>query len=272
MNNRTDPECRDAFIAARKRQGQSRGLEWHTFGDGPEDWDWDTDRTDWEYHGWCILWKPPSDAGEAWALWSHPEEAECQISQCHAPRTEGEQATGWDWIVEDADGECNIAAVFFDKAAADVMQRELARSARDVNPAALLGKLKAHVAASTRFFEESGCGLLASQVSAAPGVLTADLIEVIETQRQQIDDGIAGIQQAEAVIDQLPKTVDGVPVTPETKLWHCCKYRDEVRMVTRDVDCRYMPSSGGSQLNIQHVGEDQCYSTREAAEAAKVTL
>ena len=64
MNNRTNPACRTAFIAEKTRQtGQVRGLEWKPDNPcrGPEDWDWECDQTDYEYRGFCLLYKPPRD-------------------------------------------------------------------------------------------------------------------------------------------------------------------------------------------------------------------
>lgn len=71
------------------------------------------------------------------------------------------------------------------------------------------------------------------------------------------------IERLQSIVDKLPKTADGVPVTPRMQVW--CK----------------TPVGGVEALKLPHANSEesirsgfgwvrlyQCYSTREAAESA----
>jgi hypothetical protein len=102
--------------------------------------------------------------------------------------------------------------------------------------------------------------------------------QLAEAERRAVDAGkvrdeLYQVQRkraaAEAIVDRLPKTADGVPVVPGMELWHAgtswsgkgdyawCFYR--------------RPSSGELEVvfTLCSVLVSQCYSTRAAAEAAK---
>jgi len=79
----------------------------------------------------------------------------------------------------------------------------------------------------------------------------------------------ARAEAAEAVVAKLPKTADGVPITPDMNLYStiadydfgCIAFRyepDDFQIACRDVR--------GVDFELR---AEQCYSTREAAEAAK---
>jgi len=73
----------------------------------------------------------------------------------------------------------------------------------------------------------------------------------------------------QAIVDKLPKTADGVPVVPGMNVFYYSPYQREVFRINDAMRCKatYIPS-GCSQLNLQWVGVDECYSTRLAAKAA----
>lgn len=82
----------------------------------------------------------------------------------------------------------------------------------------------------------------------------------------------AELQRLRAIVDKLPKTADEVPVTPGMRVWHCPD--DTMEQIARfnrpycfgwkcyDSGCQGDSSSG------THRNWEECYSTREAAEAA----
>ena len=88
----------------------------------------------------------------------------------------------------------------------------------------------------------------------------ARYIEEIESER---DNWKQRAEAAEAVVERLPKMADGVPVTPLAKLFHP-DYPEP--FVALAVPTKSTNTPVGSGRYIDH---RQCYSTREAAEAAR---
>jgi len=95
-------------------------------------------------------------------------------------------------------------------------------------------------------------------------ILTPEQVEKITLDLLEL---IASHEALRAIVDKLSKTEDGVVVTKDTNLWYPCPYTRKVYSVSQHHDYPWC-ASGGSQLNIQHIGPARCYSTREAAEAA----
>jgi hypothetical protein len=93
------------------------------------------------------------------------------------------------------------------------------------------------------------------------------------------------LTRLQAVVERLPKTADGVPVTPGMRVWHCARHRFgpkgggenykheglDVRMpkpYCLGEHCWYdgcQSDDGGGR----HCEWSECYSTREALEAAE---
>lgn len=70
------------------------------------------------------------------------------------------------------------------------------------------------------------------------------------------------VAELTAKLDALPKTADGVPVTTGMKVYRYCRGR------RRAVEC-VGELEGRAHDGIANVSTDDCYSTREAAEAAR---
>ena len=68
----------------------------------------------------------------------------------------------------------------------------------------------------------------------------------------------AKIAELEDIVDKLPTTADGVPVVPGMEIWHPDGRTGTASIAYYGRDC--FPS---------YVVAEYCYSTREAAEAAK---
>jgi hypothetical protein len=88
---------------------------------------------------------------------------------------------------------------------------------------------------------------------------------------------IPALRELKAVVEKLPKTADGVVVSPGMNLWHCCGgHLGETKMFrtacynhssTNEQKCFHPePECQGARRIIKW---DDCYSTREAALAAK---
>jgi len=92
------------------------------------------------------------------------------------------------------------------------------------------------------------------------------------------------IDRLQAIVDRLPKTADGIPVTPGMKVWHCANrhYGPHAGKLfeSEGIDAR-MPSPyclGEHCYSDGCQGDDgggrtwrfeDCYSTRQAAEKAR---
>jgi len=76
------------------------------------------------------------------------------------------------------------------------------------------------------------------------------------------------VERLRAIVEKLPKTADGVPVVPGMVIWPPEFIEDEqgatVKIIARDNLTGDMLEHGTSLLWI-----GKCYSTREAAEAAR---
>lgn len=93
----------------------------------------------------------------------------------------------------------------------------------------------------------------------------SDITQIIEDART-----LAAAYRAEkAITDKLPKTADGVPITPGMKLWGSLGWNDEPATATLRGCFRqgYSVSTPEWGMNVQP--EKDCYSTREAALDAK---
>lgn len=81
-----------------------------------------------------------------------------------------------------------------------------------------------------------------------------------------IDEKDSEIEHLQAIVDKLPKTADGVPIVPGMTVSVLANYGDGLRihkLVVYD-----LTSIGCSDGDRYHWDCHQCYSTREAAEAA----
>lgn len=78
----------------------------------------------------------------------------------------------------------------------------------------------------------------------------------------------AEVDRLRGIVDKLPKTADGVTVVPRMDVFYPSR-QELIRIIDPlHWNAVYIPS-GGCQLNRQQVGPTECYSTREAAEAAE---
>lgn len=68
------------------------------------------------------------------------------------------------------------------------------------------------------------------------------------------------------IIDKLPKTADGMPIVPGRTVWVVANYRNGLRIYKFVV--YNLSSIGCSDGDRYHWDCHQCYSSREAAEAA----
>jgi hypothetical protein len=88
------------------------------------------------------------------------------------------------------------------------------------------------------------------------------MTDILDLLRDPRNDGhlnaaaAAEIERLRAIVDQLPKTADGVPMLPGSKVW---TWLGQNRAV-REIDITYVRPKGVYK---------HCYSSREAAEAAK---
>ena len=87
--------------------------------------------------------------------------------------------------------------------------------------------------------------------------LRADYQEAHRVQEHRHADEI---ERLRAIVDKLPKTADGVPVVPGMKLFFLCPFENRI---TSDQVFQDRPEVGGMTIEVSN-----CYSTREAAEAA----
>lgn len=78
---------------------------------------------------------------------------------------------------------------------------------------------------------------------------------------------VSDIEELQAIVDKLPKTADGVPITIGTRLWvwdtdiGCYQVRESVRLISATA----VSLDGHNTAN----SASTFFSTREAAEAAK---
>jgi hypothetical protein len=79
----------------------------------------------------------------------------------------------------------------------------------------------------------------------------------------------ARAEAAEAVVAKLPKTADGVPITPGMELWGSLGWNNEPAKATLRGTYAEGYSVGTPEWGMNVRPEVECYSTREAAEAAK---
>jgi hypothetical protein len=93
-----------------------------------------------------------------------------------------------------------------------------------------------------------------------------------ENQRSAIAVAQQRIAALQAIVDRLPKTRDGVPITPGMEVWTRRLYDGKlfsarVEKIVIDEDGLYLVLAGsGARVR----DPDECFSTREAAEAAEV--
>lgn len=85
-----------------------------------------------------------------------------------------------------------------------------------------------------------------------------------------IHEAAALIEQQQAIINRLPKTADGVPITPGMQLWGSLGWNNEPAKATlRGTYAEgYRVCAPEWGMNVRP--EVECYSTQEAAEAARV--
>ena len=81
---------------------------------------------------------------------------------------------------------------------------------------------------------------------------------------EENDELRARIAKLEAIVEKLPKTADGVPVVPGQDVFDYNRYEVFVRHV--EMEAFEYDDDGGK---CAFGGIHDCYSTREAAEAAK---
>jgi hypothetical protein len=77
------------------------------------------------------------------------------------------------------------------------------------------------------------------------------------------------LAEAEAIVAKLPKTADGVPITPGMELWGSLGWNNEPAKATLRGTYAEGYSVGTPEWGMNVRPEVECYSTREAAEAAK---
>jgi hypothetical protein len=90
---------------------------------------------------------------------------------------------------------------------------------------------------------------------------------------RSVDDALAEVERLRGVVDRLPKTKDGVPVTPGMLVYSVGRFGKNKTTTELLVESsRVNPDENG---NLRLIGSPfmakphWCYSTREAAEAAK---
>jgi len=84
---------------------------------------------------------------------------------------------------------------------------------------------------------------------------------------------LARLEAAEAIVKRLPKTADGVPITPGAQVW-CCfdEGVSEIEVVDVSKDqCQCEINEGEFSGWFDVRDADKCYSTREAALASTRT-
>ena len=83
---------------------------------------------------------------------------------------------------------------------------------------------------------------------------------------------VEGLHRLQAIVDKLPKTADGVPVTPGTTLWFCDPFgKTKSWKIGRDLRAKttVLVEADPAGNEFEEYGPADCYSTREAAEKAK---
>ena len=78
------------------------------------------------------------------------------------------------------------------------------------------------------------------------------------------EDAAVEIGRLRAIVDKLPKTANGVPVVPGMKLWDA-----NVSLAPYGPIDVVMAGNDGDYYQPHEWDWDNCYSTKEAAEAAK---
>ena len=105
--------------------------------------------------------------------------------------------------------------------------------------------------------------------------LQAD-VGMYEAMKEGVAIRIAGLEakidRLRSIVNQLPKTADGVPIIPGMTLWATWEYLFG-RIATRSFCCEFIESIDGQvylyQSNTIRFEPSNCYSTCEAASAAK---
>jgi hypothetical protein len=93
-----------------------------------------------------------------------------------------------------------------------------------------------------------------------------DWVELCKVAAKEIESLEAGFAEAKAIVDKLPKTADGVVVTPDMKiLWAINNGEVSSRRRSKVADDSWV--YGRYESESARIRD--CYSTREAAEAAK---
>ena len=65
----------------------------------------------------------PAPGVSGWAVWHYSGDTQWHVSACHTPDDPDELSTGFDWIIDDCDDECDVLGVY--------STREAAMKARD---------------------------------------------------------------------------------------------------------------------------------------------
>lgn len=92
-----------------------------------------------------------------------------------------------------------------------------------------------------------------------------ELANLPECSREYISDLEEEIEQLEAIVDKLPKTADGVPVTPGMTIWFNTRKSEAKGFIVASV------GTGFCELKDKPRGcyHDKFYSSKQAAEAAR---
>jgi hypothetical protein len=64
------------------------------------------------------------DTRTFYAVWRHEESEPWAVSACHVPQDTDELALDFDWIIEDAEDECEVDGVYSTRAAAEAARKE----------------------------------------------------------------------------------------------------------------------------------------------------
>jgi hypothetical protein len=92
---------------------------------------------------------------------------------------------------------------------------------------------------------------------------------VVEELARRLAEAEARAEAAEADVAKLPKTADGVPITPGMELWGSLGWNNEPAKATLRGTYAEGYSVGTPEWGMNVRPEVECYSTREAAESAK---
>jgi hypothetical protein len=66
----------------------------------------------------------PAPGVSGWAVWHYSGDTQRHVSACHTPDDPDEYATGFDWIIDDCDDECDVLGVYSTREAAEKARTE----------------------------------------------------------------------------------------------------------------------------------------------------